>query len=92
MKTVRLIIDGKHIEAPSGTKLLPAALNAGINITHACYIPDVDPPVGQCKLCVVETDGRIVNACSEPVAEGMVVITSNLELERLRRSRLQFPG
>ena len=92
MKTVSLIIDGTEIEAPFGSKILPAALNAGINIPHACYIPDIDPPVEQCKLCVVETNGNIVTSCNQTVTEGMVVVTSNPELERLRRSRLQFPG
>ena len=92
MNDVRLTIDGIRIQAPSGTKLLSAALNAGIDIPHACYVPDIDPPVEECRLCVVEIDGRIVTACTEPVAEGMIVITSNPELDRLRRSRLQFPG
>ena len=92
MNTVSLIINGTRIQAPSGIKLLPAALNAGIDIPHACYVPNIDPPVEECQLCVVEIDGRIVTACTEPVADGMVVITSNPELDRLRRSRLQFPG
>ncbi len=92
MNNVRLVIDGTRIQASSGTKLLPAALNAGIDIPHACYVPNIDPPVEECRLCVVETNGRIVTACTEPIAEGMVVTTRNPELERLRRSRLQFPG
>ena len=92
MNTVSLTIDGTRIQAPSGTKLLPAALNAGIDIPHACYVPDIDPPVEECRLCVVEIDGRIVTACTEPVSEGMVITTKTPELERLRRSRLQFPG
>lgn len=92
MNKVSLIIDGTQIVAKSGTKLLPAALNAGINIPHACFMPDIDPPVEQCRLCVVETNGHIVSACSELVADGMVVITSNPEIDRLRHSRLQFPG
>ena len=92
MTNVRLKIDGIQIQAPSGTKLLPAALNAGIKIPHACYVPNIDPPVEECRLCVVETNGHIVTACTEPVTEGMVVITKNPELDRLRRSRLHFPG
>ena len=92
MNNVRLIIDGTRIQAPSGTKLLPAALNAGIDIPHACYVPNIDPPVEECRLCVVETNGRIVTACTEPVAEDMVVITNTPELESLRQKRLHFPG
>ncbi len=92
MSEVTISIDGIEVQAPLGAKLLPAALNAGINILHACYVPDIDPPVKECLLCVVKVNGHIVTACNEPIVEGMMVITSNPELESLRRKRLHFPG
>jgi len=92
MNEVKIIIDGIHVTAQSGEKLLPVALNAGISIPHACYVPNVDPPVHECKLCVVEANGDIVTACTEPISEGMIVITNSPKLERLRRMRLHFPG
>lgn len=85
-------IDGIEITVQSGTKLLAVALDAGINIPYACYVPDADPPVHQCKLCVVEANGNVVTACTEEVTDGMEVITNSPELERLRRKRLHFPG
>jgi len=92
MREISLIINNKPVKANPGTRILEAAIDAGIDIPHSCYVPNVEPPVQACKLCVVEVSGRIVQACSELVIEGMEVTTSNPELERMRRQRLHFPG
>ncbi len=92
MKEISLQINKEQVKAQTGMKVLEAALNAGIDIPHSCYVPNIEPAVEECKLCVVEIDGRIVTACTEPVEDGMVVVTSNTELENMRRRRLHFPG
>ena len=92
MKEINLIINEEQIKARPGMKVLEAALHSGIDIPHACYVPNIDPPVEECKLCVVEIEGSIMTACTTPVTEGMVVTTNTPELESLRRKRLHFPG
>ena len=92
MSTLPIIIDGIHVQAEPGRTILEAALHANIQIPHACYEPNANPPVGGCRLCCVELNGKIVYACSEVVAENMRIRTKTSELEKLRHKRLHFPG
>ncbi len=82
---VNLEINGKHIEAASGTTVLAAARQAGIFIPTLCDHPTLKP-AGSCRLCVVEVKGSRApqSACTLPVSEGMVVAT---ETPALRASR-----
>jgi bidirectional [NiFe] hydrogenase diaphorase subunit len=87
MESVALTIDGVRVRAEKRTKILTAALNAGIHIPNLCYLPEAELPFGGCRLCYVEVEGRgPVTACTLPVTEGMVVNTRTPEVERLRRT------
>lgn len=85
MKTVNLTVDGVPIQAKKGEKILFAALDAGIYIPNLCAIRDVRPHAG-CRLCFVEIEGRPapVTACTETVAEGLVVHTDGPRVRRLQ--------
>lgn len=85
---VKLTIDGKEIQAPEGEKLLWAALDNGIYIPHLCAIREAKEPYAGCRLCFVEVGGRgvPVTACTEPVAEGLVVHTTSERVDRLVRT------
>lgn len=92
MKTVTLTIDGNKISATEGEKILWVALDNGIYIPNLCAIRDGYEPASACRLCFVEVDGkeRPVSACTEPVAEGMVVNTRGKEALRLARSGFEL--
>jgi bidirectional [NiFe] hydrogenase diaphorase subunit len=92
MKTVSLIIDGKEIKAPEGEKVLWAALGNGIYIPHLCARHDGSAPDASCRLCWVEIEGKAkpVTACTETVAEGMVVNTGGQAALRLARTALEL--
>ena len=85
MEKVRLIIDGREIEALPGQSVLEAALAADIYIPHICTHPDL-PVQANCKLCVVEIEGMDTPVCSceTEVKEGMVVTTKSEELSHRR--------
>jgi formate dehydrogenase major subunit/NADH-quinone oxidoreductase subunit G len=87
-----LTIDGVQIRAPKGEKILWAALDNDIYIPNLCAIREADLPFGACRLCFVEVEGRKVpvTACTEPVAEGMVVYTSTPWVNRLRRTAFEL--
>ena len=89
---VTLTIDDRTVEAEAGTKVLWAALDAGIFIPNLCAMRERETPFGACRLCFVEVEGRDlpVTACSETVAEGMVVHTRSERVDRLRRSALEL--
>jgi formate dehydrogenase major subunit/NADH-quinone oxidoreductase subunit G len=86
MTTVTLTVNGHLITAPEGRKLLWAALDNGIYIPNLCGLRDNSEPLTACRLCFVEIEGRTngpVTACTEPVAEGMVVTTTGERTLRL---------
>lgn len=89
---VTLIIDGVEVKAQKGERILWAALDNGIYIPNLCAIREADLPFGACRLCFVEIEGRPspVTACSEPVADGMVVSTKTPRVNRLRRTAFEL--
>ena len=90
MDKVNLIIDGVQISASEGTTILEAALANGIYIPHICYHPDLKP-VGICRLCMVEIDGKRLDvSCKTPVQEGMGVRTETEELTKIRRVAVEL--
>ncbi len=92
MKTVSLIINGEKITAPTGDKLLWAALDNGVYIPNLCALRDKTEPEAACRLCWVEIEGRQnpVTACTEPVAEGMVVNTKGEKALALARTGFEL--
>ena len=87
---ITLTIDDREIIAEAGTTVLAAALENGIYIPHLCYHPDLEP-VGVCRLCMVEVQGRgMVIACHTPVAEGLVVKTETPEVDSIRRVAMEL--
>jgi bidirectional [NiFe] hydrogenase diaphorase subunit len=80
-------INGRDLKINSGTNLLWAALDNGIDIPNLCSLKDMPGPPASCRLCYVEIAGRPdpVTACTEAVAGGMVVTTDSPRIERLRR-------
>ncbi|HZE66715.1 MAG TPA: formate dehydrogenase subunit alpha [Sporichthyaceae bacterium] len=82
--TVTVTIDGREVTVPAGTTIYDAAATAGIEIPVLCHNPRYDP-VGVCRMCVVDTGGRVfAAACVRPCDDGMTVTTTSPELERSR--------
>jgi predicted molibdopterin-dependent oxidoreductase YjgC len=88
---ITLTIDDKKIEAPDGATVLEAARLARIDIPTLCHDPRMKP-FGACRLCIVEIGGlpRPVTSCTTPATEGMVVVTTNSKLERLRKTTVEL--
>lgn len=91
MDLIELTIEGRNVKAEPGTKILKAAIDAGIYIPNLCYLPEADLPFGGCRLCYVEVEGKgLVTACTQPVKNGMVVHTQTPEVKRLRRTAFKL--
>ena len=73
---VKLKIDGQEVKVKKGTTILQAAKEAGIDIPTLCFLKDINE-VGDCRICVVEVEGRrgFATSCIQTVEEGMVVHT-----------------
>ncbi len=75
---VTLTIDGQEVQAPKGAPLVETAASAGIEIPVFCYEPRLGPPVGACRMCLVEVEGlpKLQAGCTLGAQEGMVVRTA----------------
>ena len=72
---VHVTVDDREVEVPKGTGLVEAAQAAGIEIPVFCYEPRLGPPVGACRMCLVEIEGtpKLQAACTLTVAPDMVI-------------------
>lgn len=75
-KMINLTIDNQKISVPQGTTILEAAKQAGIDIPTLCFLKEINE-VGDCRMCIVEVEGRrgFATSCIQTVEEGMIVHT-----------------
>ena len=73
-----LTIDDRELRVPKGTGLVETAAAAGIEIPVFCYEPRLGPPVGACRMCLVEVEGlpKLQAGCTLTAQDGMVVRTA----------------
>jgi len=55
-----------------GQYLVDAARENGVYIPTLCNFPGVKPK-GGCRICTVRVNGKLMTACTTPVAENMSV-------------------
>ena len=86
MAEVTVTINGSQVSGREGTTILELARENGIDIPTLCYLSDL-PPMGACRLCVVEVEGSrtLVASCHTPITEGMVVYTHSPKVLETRR-------
>ena len=88
---VTLTIDGVPITVPAGTSIMRAAKAMGETIPKLCATDSLEA-FGSCRLCLVEIEARSGTpaSCTTPVAEGMIVVTQNPRLAKLRRGVMEL--
>ena len=75
---VTFTIDGREVTAPAERDARRRRAKHGdVEIPVFCYEPKLGPPVGACRMCLVEIEGipKLQTGCSTPVKDGMVVHT-----------------
>ena len=80
---------GARSTRPENAMLVDAAKYGDVEIPVFCYEPKLGPPVGACRMCLVEIEGipKLQTGCSTPVKDGMVVHTQTAARARRRRRR-----
>ncbi len=88
---VKLIIDGKNVEAAEGTTILDAAKSIGINIPTLCYFEKIND-IGACRVCVCEVKGadKLVAACNTVVSDGIEVYTNSARVRAARKVNVEL--
>lgn len=80
----KLYIDGREVTYTNERNLLEVIRNAGIEVPTFCYRPDLSI-YGGCRMCVVEIEGRGVQASCSVLPEPNLKVKVNTE--RTRRVR-----
>jgi NADH-quinone oxidoreductase subunit G len=88
---VKFTIDGRELEAPAGTLVIEAAKRAGIEIPSFCYYEGYSLQAA-CRMCLVDVEKmpKMQVACTLPVGPGMVIHTDSDQVEKARKSTLEF--
>src|SRR5437879_12036516 len=87
---IDVTIDGRALRVPAGTSVFDAARMNGIAIPTLCHLQN-QPPVGVCRLCVVDTGARVLAAsCVRPVEPGMKVVTNSEKVVNARKTLLEL--
>ena len=78
VEMVKVTVDGREVEVPKGMGVVEAAAAAGVEIPVFCYEPRLGPPVGACRMCLVEVEGipKLQAGCTLTAQDGMVVRTA----------------
>ena len=83
--TITFTIDGVEVQGEPGQTIMAAADAAGVYIPRLCAKEELSP-FGSCRVCTVMCDGRPQAACTQPVAEGMVVESDSEQVLAIRRN------
>ena len=77
--------------SPTGTTILQACEQAGIEIPHFCYHERLSI-AGNCRMCLVEVEKspKPIASCAMPVADGMVVHTQSPMARKARHGVMEF--
>jgi iron-only hydrogenase group A len=88
---VNVTVDGQKVEVPKGSTILEAAKRVGIKIPTLCHHEDLNVNA-MCRICVVEVVGArtLQAACSQPVSDGMVIITNSPAVRQARKMNLEL--
>jgi NADH-quinone oxidoreductase subunit G len=75
---VTVTVDGREVTVAKGTGIVETALAAGVEIPVFCYEPRLGPPVGACRMCLVEVEGmpKLQAGCTLTAQDGMAVKTA----------------
>lgn len=85
-----LFINNIEVEFENEKTVLDVAKKAGIEIPTFCYRPDLTQ-FGACRMCVVEVEGRGIQAsCTMPPRAGLKIHTNSLKVRKIRKAILEL--
>ncbi len=81
---ISFTIDDVEVQGSPGQTILEAAEEAGIYIPRLCHLKGLTP-FGSCRVCTVMVNGRPQTACTQPIADGIVVENNTEQVAAARR-------
>lgn len=93
MSDIRLVIDGREVNASPGMTILEAAQGAGIPIPTLCHHEKL-APFGACRMCIVETKSgdrkSLAVSCIAEVEPDLLVTTRSAQIDKFRKTLLEL--
>jgi len=88
---LNIIVNNQHLTAEKGQTILEVLNKNGIKVPTLCHIKDMLPS-GACRICLVEQrkTGKLVPSCSQPVEEGMDIITNSPKVNEARKTIIEL--
>lgn len=81
---ISFTIDNVEVQGCPGQTILEAAEEAGVYIPRLCHLKGLTP-FGSCRVCTVMVNGRPQTACTQPIADGIVVENNTEQIAAVRR-------
>ena len=77
---------------PRASGCVDAVKRGDVEVPFFCYEPKLGPPVGACRMCLVEIEGipKLQTSCSTPVKDGMVVYTQTDRVKHAQNAVVEF--
>jgi len=88
-ETITFMIDGVEIKGQPGQTIMQAADEAGVYIPRLCAHKDL-VPFGSCRVCTVLVNGRPQAACTQPIAEGIIVENDSEAVNKIRKNIIEM--
>ncbi|MDP4223998.1 MAG: NADH-quinone oxidoreductase subunit NuoG, partial [Bacteroidota bacterium] len=92
---VKITVNGTVYEVNPGKNLLQTCLGLGFDIPYFCFHHAMGS-VGACRQCAVkkfanpeDKKGKILMSCMEPVADGLIISTSDPEVIAFRKAVIE---
>jgi len=86
----KLFVDGQEVKYTDEINILEVIRKSGIEVPTFCYRPDLTL-YGACRMCVVEIEGRGVQAsCTMPPEPGLKIKVNTEKTRRIRKMSLEL--
>ncbi|OGI09414.1 MAG: hypothetical protein A2Y40_01960 [Candidatus Margulisbacteria bacterium GWF2_35_9] len=85
---IKFTIDNQDCLAEKGLYIVEAAAKNNIYIPTLCNIPGVKPR-GACRICSVRVNGKLMSACTTPIADNMKIENNTPEIVEMRKIILE---
>lgn len=86
---ININIDGKSYFFYDKLSILDACKSIGIYIPTLCFLKDINKNVS-CRVCLVESNGRLVPSCDTTITDGMNVLTNSRKVMETRKTIIEL--
>jgi NADH-quinone oxidoreductase subunit G len=88
---IKVTINGRDFQVPKGARLIDVCRENSFDIPSFCYYADLALQAS-CRMCLVRIEKmpKLQTSCTIICTDGMIVTTQSEEIEKARRSMLEF--